>query len=169
MGCDMQFQLFDLLKAEQILVNLDARDAQEAIEKMAEALRQVGAVDVGFAEDVWSREQTFPTGLPTQPLAVAIPHADPDHVNHSAVGIAILNSPVRFAQMGTDGSLLLDVRLVFMLAIKEREKQVEMIQQLMAVIQNASLLEALAQSTEPGEAYAHIQSALAGKDSDGNH
>lgn len=165
----MQNTLMDLLGTEHILINVDAKDAQEAIQKLTVALVETGHVAPGFSEDVWKREQTFPTGLPTQPLAVAIPHADPDHVNHSAVCIGVLNSPVPFAQMGTDGSVFLDVQLVFMLAIKEREKQVEMIQQLMIVIQNASLLEELSKAKDSTEAFTLIQTMLAGKGNNGKN
>ncbi|MCE7859606.1 MAG: PTS sugar transporter subunit IIA [Chloroflexi bacterium CFX2] len=125
----MQNTLTDLLRTDHILVNVNVKDAQEAIQTLTAALVETGHVSPGFAEDVWKREQTFPTGLPTQPLAVAIPHADPDHVNKSAVCIGVLNAPVLFAQMGTDGSTSLDARLIFLLAVKEREKQVEMIGQ----------------------------------------
>lgn len=156
----MQNTLMDLLGTEQILVNVDAKDAQDAIQKLTIPLIETGHVTDGFAGDVWKREQTFPTGLPTQPLAVAIPHADPDHVNRSAICIGVLNAPVRFAQMGTDGSIYLDVQLIFILAIKEREKQVEMIQQLMSVIQNASLLEGLLKANNPAAAFTLIKHAL---------
>jgi len=157
----MQNNLIDLLKAEHILVNVNAKDAQEAIQALTMALVKTEHVAPGFAEDVWKREQTFPTGLPTQPLAVAIPHTDPDHVNQSAVCIGVLSAPVRFAQMGTDGSTLLDARLIFLLAIKEREKQVEMIQQLVTLIQTGSLLEGLAQAKDSAEALTLIQKTLA--------
>ncbi len=157
----MQNTLIELLGIEHILVNIDAKDAQEAIQILTMSLVKTGHVSVGFAEDVWKREQTFPTGLPTQPLAIAMPHADPDHVNRSAVCIGILNAPVRFAQMGTDGSTVLDTRLIFLLAIKEREKQVELIQQLVTLIQTGSLLENLAQAKDPDTALALIQKTLA--------
>lgn len=157
----MQNTLIDLLKTEHILVNVNAKDAQEAIQALTMALVETGHVTPGFAEDVWKREQTFPTGLPTQPLAVAIPHADPDHVNQSAVCIGVLNAPVRFAQMGTDGSTLLDARLIFLLAVREREKQVEMIAQLVTLIQTGSLLEGLAQAKDSAEALTMIQKTLA--------
>ncbi|NOH02718.1 MAG: PTS sugar transporter subunit IIA [Chloroflexi bacterium] len=157
----MQNTLMDLLKTDHILVNVNAKDAQEAIQALTAALVETGHVLPGFSEDVWKREQTFPTGLPTQPLAVAIPHADPDHVNKSAVCIGVLNAPVRFAQMGTDGSTLLDARLIFLLAVKEREKQVEMIGQLVKLIQTGSLLEDLAQAKDSAEALALIHKTLA--------
>lgn len=157
----MQNTLMDLLRTDHILVNVSVKDSQEAIQTLVAALVETEHVSPDFAEDVWKREQTFPTGLPTQPLAVAIPHADPDHVNKSAVCIGVLTAPVRFAQMGTDGSTLLDAQVIFLLAIKEREKQVEMIGQLVQLIQTGSLLEDLVQAINSAEALALIHKTLA--------
>lgn len=156
----MQYTLIDLLKIEHILVAVEAADAQDAIRNLTAALVETDHVTPEFAEDVWEREDTFPTGLPTQPLAVAIPHADPDHVNRSAVCVAVLNSPVQFSQMGTDGSIVLDVSVIFMLAIKEKEKQVEMIQQLVTLIQSPKLLDGLSKVKDSVEAMSLIQTFL---------
>jgi len=157
----MQYTLIDLLKMEHILVGVEAADAQDAIQILTAPLVETGHVTPEFAMDVWKREETFPTGLPTQPLAVAIPHADPDHVNGSAICVGTLKSPVRFAQMGTDGSTVLDVPVIFLLAIKEKEKQVDMIQQLVTLIQSPSLLDGLPKAKDSSEAMALIQSILA--------
>jgi len=156
----MQTTLIDLLKTETILVGVQAQDAKDVIYTLTAALVESGKVRPEFGEDTWAREQRFPTGLPTEPLAVAIPHADPDHVRQSSVSLGILESPVRFAQMGTDGSTLLDVRIVFLLAIKEREKQVEMIQQLVTLIQTGSLLASLASAKDATEAMDLIKNTL---------
>lgn len=139
----MQYKLTDLINEKHIIVNLQAKDAQEAIDLMTLPLVNTGHVSPEFAEDVWNRELIYPTGLPTEPLAVAIPHADPDHIYKSSVCIGILKTPVQFGQMGTDGSTKLDAHLIFLLALKEREKQVEMISQLIQLIQTGSLLEEL--------------------------
>ena len=152
--------LLDLLKIEHIRVGIEAVDAQDAIRKLSVPFIETGYVAPEFADDVWQREQTFPTGLPTQPLAVAIPHADPDHVKKSGVCIGVLKSPIRFAQMGTDGSTGLDVHVIFLLAIKEKEKQVEMIQQLMRLIQSPSLVEGLSKTGDSSAAMALIQNVL---------
>ena len=157
----MQYTLIDLLKMEHILVGVEAADAQDAIQILTAPLVETGHVTPEFAMDVWKREETFPTGLPTQPLAVAIPHADPDHVNGSAICVGTLKSPVRFAQMGTDGSTVLDVPVIFLLAIKEKEKQVDMIQQLVTLIQSPSFLDGLPKAKDSSEAMALIQSILA--------
>jgi len=139
----MQYKLTDLINKEHIVVNLQAKDSREVIDLMTVPLVNTRHVSPEFAEDVWNRELVYPTGLPTEPFAVAIPHADPDHINQSAVCIGILKTPVQFGQMGTDGSTKLDAHLIFLLALKEREKQVEMISQLIHLIQTGSLLEEL--------------------------
>ena len=148
----MQYTLIDLLNKKHVLVGVEAADAQDAIGKLTAILVETDHVKPEFAEDVWAREKTFPTGLPTQPLAVAIPHADPDHVNQSAVCVGVLKTPVRFSQMGTDGSTVLDVPIIFLLAIKEKEKQVEMIQQLISLIQSPELLEGLSRVESSSDA-----------------
>ncbi len=158
----MQYTLGDLLKPEHIRVRIAATDALEAIRILNRALVESGTTLAAFGEDACAREATFPTGLPTQPVAVAIPHADPTHVLSSGLAVGTLASPVQFAQMGTDGSIRLDVHVVFLLAIKESEKQVEMIQQLMAVIQDAAVLEGMTKAKDPAEIVGLIRGTLGG-------
>ena len=156
----MQYTLADLLNIEHIQAGIEARHAEDAIERLTAGLVDTGHATPEFAGDVLDREAVYPTGLPTQPFAVAIPHADPDHVLKSAVAVGTLVSPVKFGQMGTDGSTTLDVSIIFLLAIKEKEKQVEMIQQLIGLIQTPKLLDALSKAKSPAEALALIHTIL---------
>ncbi len=142
-GADRQLKLTDLLSDKHILLNCQAEEARQVIDQLTALLVSTGHVDPAYAGDVWRREQRYPTGLPTQPVAVAIPHADPDHVHRSALAVAVLRSPVPFGQMGGDGSQQLAVRVVFLLAVKERTKQVEMISKLVGLIQSPALLQGL--------------------------
>ncbi len=141
----MQYQLVDLIKENHIIVGVEAETAEEAIRIITQTLENDGYVNPQYAYDVWLREQTFPTGLPTQPTGIAIPHADADNVIKSAITIGILKRPVSFSQMGTDGSTTVSVQIIFVLAIKEREKQVDMISQLVRLIQSPELLSSLLQ------------------------
>lgn len=156
----MQHRLKDLLRPEHLVLNLEAQDAREALERLVAPLVQTGHVEPEFAQDVWEREQVFPTGLPTQPLASALPHSDPEHVRQTAVAIGTLKTPVRFGQMGTDGSVGLDVHIIILLAIKEREKQVELIQQVVELLQSPGLLEQLAAAETPEQALRTLHRAL---------
>lgn len=157
----MQHTLADLLRLEHIVVGLGASGATGAIHALNDLLVQSGHAEPEFADDVLARERTFPTGLPTQPISVAIPHADPVHLMKSAIAIGVLKTPVPFGQMGTDGSTILDARIIFLLAIKEREKQVETIQQLIALIQSPDLLLGLTQAQTSPQALELIYQTLA--------
>lgn len=156
----MQRTLFDLLDKNHILLNLRVNDSQEAIQQMTTLLVESSHVEQAFAEDVWEREKTYPTGLPTQPHAVAIPHADPDHVNQSAVCFGTLQGTVPFAQMGTEGSTVLDVKVIVLLAIKEREKQADLIKQVVNLIQNREFLQTLVDLEEVESAFQLIKDTI---------
>lgn len=145
----MQYALLDLIQPENILLNLDVTDGAGVVEALTEAMETTGFVERMYAQDVLEREKVFPTGLPTEPIAVAIPHADPDHIHRSAVGIAMLAKPVAFGLMGTDGTEEVAAQVVFLLAIKEREKQVEMLQQLIQLIQSGEVLQEMMEAATP--------------------
>jgi PTS system galactitol-specific IIA component len=153
-------KLTDLLRIQHILVKARAKNACSAIKLVNTLLMQTGHTSAEFADDACLREVSYPTGLPTEPVAVAIPHADPDHVHGSAVGIATLASPVAFGQMGTDGTVTLPVRILLLLAIKEREKQVDLIQQVMGVLQSAALLSEMAEAESASELFVLMHGAL---------
>ncbi len=145
----MQYGLVDLLHSEHILLDLNASSVAEVLDRLAAAMEKTEYVLRAYGRDALVREDVFPTGLPTEPIPVAIPHADPEHVLRSGVGIAVLRQPVDFGLMGSDGSDKVAAKVVFLLAIKEREKQVEMIQQLIQVIQSGDLLEGIVDAEEP--------------------
>ena len=72
--------LLDLLRKTMILPSLEASEAEGCIRSLTKAMVEEGCASPEYAEDVIRRERTFPTGLPTEPIGVAIPHADPDHL-----------------------------------------------------------------------------------------
>ncbi len=82
-----------------VFIDLDASSSEESIRKMSKFLREAGYVKASFEDAVLSREEMFPTGLPTPEIGVAIPHTDPEHVIYPTIAIAILKKPVEFKQM----------------------------------------------------------------------
>lgn len=147
-----QLRLADLLHEESTLVGLACRDAHQAIETLGELLKKQGYVEDGFVEDVLTREKTFPTGLPTDPFPVALPHADPDHVVRTGLALGILNAPVTFVEMGSDGSKTLDVQIVLMMAIKEQEKQVDLLRRIVQTLQSPDKLARMIAAETPAQA-----------------
>ena len=70
---------------------------------------------------------------------MAIPHTDPEHVNDAAICLGILDKPVTFNVMGMEGETT-DVSILFMLSIKHKEDQMDMLQKLITVCQNQDTL-----------------------------
>ena len=88
---------------------------------LAGALREAGLVRPTFEAAALAREKRSPTGLPFPDIAVAIPHAEPEHVASPGLAIATLAAPAVFRQMGAPG-IKLAVSIVVMPALTAKEQ-----------------------------------------------
>lgn len=127
------------IDASLVIRHLHASSDQDALDQMANMLYKEGIVKESYIPAVKQREVEYSTGLQCEDMGVAIPHTDSEHVNVQAIGIGILDEPVQFAQMGMP-EIKVDVRIIFMLAIKEPHKQMEFLQALMAVFAGSGKL-----------------------------
>lgn len=123
-----------MLSDKVILLDEVASNRQEALEKLALQLQKSGAVKESYQAAILQREVDFPTGLATEKIGIAMPHTDAEHVNYDQIGVMRLQEPVEFLQMG-DGAKI-QVKFVFMLALKEAHAQLGMLQTLVALIQD---------------------------------
>ena len=132
-----------------IAFDLEAKDAHEVIDILAGRLHAQGLVAADYGEQTWRRELNHPTGLPTKPFCIAFPHADADGIQQSALGVAVLHEPVTFQNMA-DPDEGLDVMLVFMLANRDPEEQIQTLRNLAVLFgQPEKLTELRNQSTLP--------------------
>lgn len=118
---------------------LEETDRYEVLKILGTELHRLGFVKESFVAAVCAREQEFPTGLPTKGVGIAIPHADATHVNSEALIVGVLKEPVEFQVMGSQSNFI-NVQLIFMLAIKTPEAQLDMLQRLIEGCQNEQLL-----------------------------
>lgn len=133
-----------------IAFDLQASDARDVIDLLAGRMHAQGLVSAEYGEQTWTREMIHPTGLPTQPFCIAFPHADADGVSRSALGVAILHEPVKFQNMA-DPDEGLDVMLVFMLANRDPQEQIQTLRNLAVLFgQPEKLLELRDQPTLQG-------------------
>ncbi|MGB9813416.1 MAG: PTS sugar transporter subunit IIA [Thermovenabulum sp.] len=130
---------------ELIVIGMDVKDKTEAIEKLAERLESLGYVNGEYKNAVLEREKEFPTGLPTKGVGVAIPHTDIKYVIKSAIAVGILKKPVFFNVMGNPEEEV-EVKVIFMLALKEPQLQINILRDLVDIFQNETLLEKIAES-----------------------
>lgn len=117
------------LQAENI------KNDEEALKYLSQKLLDEGAVKESFAASVLAREKLSPTGLKFGDYAVAIPHTDSEHVNHTRIALMTLKSAVPFSEMAGEGGKV-NVNLIVMLAIKEAHSQVDMLLKLIELLQD---------------------------------
>ncbi len=134
---------------------------KDIIRALARPLINDGMVVSDFAEHVIEREQHYPTGLAVEPVGVAIPHTDHRHVRQNAIGIGILAEPVNFDDMGGEPEPV-PVRVVFMLALGESNKQLNVLGWVMDVIQDGDYMQKLLVMNDD-EIYQSIYTRLSGR------
>ncbi len=142
--------IWDGLKESLIVTGMEAESKEDVFRQLGGILTKEGYTKDSYADALIAREKEYPTGLAVSGYGVAIPHTDAGHVNKTAVAIAVLKKPVTFIQMGTDDEEV-NVRLVFMLSIAEPNAHIDGLQKILAVIQDASVLEQLVNAADAQE------------------
>lgn len=154
----MSNTLMRLIDPQMIFTGIEAGDANEVIALLGGKLAEQGLVTESYVEAVIARETDMPTGLPLGEINVAVPHTDPEHVVMPAVAVATLTKPVLFGNM-EDPDEKLPISIVFLLALKEKDKQVEMLQAIAGLIQNGSLLEEMTAAADKEDILALLAKA----------
>ncbi|MDP4822765.1 MAG: PTS sugar transporter subunit IIA [Aestuariivirgaceae bacterium] len=140
-----------LIPSGAVLIGANCKTADEVIRALSAVLYACGNVKQSHAGATLAREATHPTGLPTEGLfCVAIPHTDPEHVLKPGIAIATLPEPVSFKNM-EDLDECLPVRLVFMLAFTDKDKQIEALQMVAGMLQSPDILSAIVSATTAGD------------------
>lgn len=124
------------------LLKKDVSSKEVAFQLLADELMENDCVNQDFLANIIKREEVFPTGLEINGIGVAIPHTDSEYVKESQVGFMSLEKPLSFTEMGTNDKEI-EVSLLFMLALKEPDEQLEMLQRLIEMFQQEGVLESL--------------------------
>ena len=135
-----------MFSAGLCLARLEASTSDDAIRALAQALLRAGHVKPSFEAAAIARERRSPTGLPFPGHAVALPHAEPEHVASPAIAIASLRAPVKFREMGSPATQL-GVSLVVMPAFSAKEQAAASLSRLIELLQDAALRDALASAS----------------------
>jgi PTS system galactitol-specific IIA component len=154
----MSNSLMRLLDPRLILTGIDVEDAAAVISLLGGKLAELGLVKASYVDSVLAREAEMPTGLPLGEINVAVPHTDPEHVEAPAVAVAILVRPVDFGNMEDPDEKLL-VSVVFLLAVKEKGQQIDMLKAIAGLIQNGNLLQEIARAADKDEVLALLAKA----------
>lgn len=139
-----------VLSEDLVTLDLQASNWSEALSLMSELLINEKIVKDSFKQAVIDREGVYPTGLQSNTIGVAIPHTDSEHVNVQAISVATLKEPVPFIHMGTE-DMEVSVELILMLAIKDPNEQLTLLQKLMDILQKEDVLADIKNSTDKVE------------------
>src|SRR5690625_1744059 len=106
-------KLVDILDDRLIEINLKADNKDEAIEKLAEKLKEAGYIkDVeGFKKDIYIREDQGTTGIGNY---IAIPHGHSESVDKIGVAIGKLEKEIEWETLDDNG-----VKLVCLFAVSK--------------------------------------------------
>jgi PTS system galactitol-specific IIA component len=127
-----------MIAVDLSIARLQVASSEEVIRALAAALFAAGHVKATFETAALVRERRSPTGLPFPGVAVALPHAEPDHVVSPAIAVASLVTPVTFRQMGSP-AVKLEVSLVVMPALTAKEQAASELSRLIQVLQDEQL------------------------------
>ncbi|MGX7198166.1 PTS sugar transporter subunit IIA [Enterococcus olivae] len=141
-------ELGKMINPENIIfLSSDTKIKEEALDSVSSLMLKNGYVKESYIEAIKEREHTFPTGLNTTSYGIAIPHVDSKHVNEATIAVGILKEPVEFQEMGAE-DIIVPVRIIFMLAIKDPSKQLDVLQAVISLIENGTKIDELVQATD---------------------
>jgi len=130
-----------VIDEELIFIGESFESDIESLEFLADQLVKRNYVKDTYKEALLQRENEFPTGLNFGAYGVAIPHSDAIHVNKSTLGIVVPAKPVVFQSM--DGSGEVEVGLICIIVLKEKQNQAPMLSSLMNLFSDEKAVEEL--------------------------
>lgn len=142
--------LSELFSAKLVLVDMNCTTAEEALTQIVGVMKEMDYVEPEYETSVIEREKQYPTGLPTYPYQVALAHSDPQYVMRSGIAVGTLQNPVPFYEMGSPGSIL-PVSIIFVLAVREKEKQTIVLKGLMNILNDRNAIRELKDASSSEE------------------
>ena len=147
-----------MLQPELIKLDCCASNHTELFEIIGKELRRRGYVTEGYLEALFERESSFPTGLKTRFLNIALPHTDPEVISKPFIFVARNNQVITMRQMG-DNSETPCEHFLF-LGIKDPKAQVGLLSKLMELFSQEDFVVKFAQIDNPSEMFQLLQQNL---------
>ncbi|MBB5182121.1 PTS sugar transporter subunit IIA [Catenisphaera adipataccumulans] len=133
-------------KNKYIVLHGKANTKEEALQLCGDALYQAGITSPNFAQLCIEREKEYPTGLPTE-IPTAIPHAKDEGIKANAICYLKLEKPVAFRRMDDDTQEIY-TDMIFNLAIKDPNKHIKALQNMMTFLNNTEILQQLRKQSD---------------------
>lgn len=136
-----------MLGKEVIMRELTKIDAQiesptDLFQIMGPRFEELGYVNGDYIQSITTRENTYPTALPTEPYPIAIPHTEGGAILKPFIAPVRLANAIEWGDM-SDPDNKLQVKLAFMLGFNEPGAHIELLQILMHNFQRGDWVEKL--------------------------
>lgn len=136
---------------ELVIMKLEAEDRFDAIRQLCSLLEKENYIGSKYCDAVIERENEYPTGLPSDGVFTAIPHAFSKDCTKTGIAVGILTHPVEFHNIA-DPEDIVAVELVFLLAnASGDDDHVEALGELMECMSRPTMLEAIKAAETPAE------------------
>ena len=127
----------ELFTPELVFFDWDLDSPSALFEKLNGVLLSKGYVNEGWLDAITAREKKYPTGLCVPSLDFAIPHTDPEYIEHQYIAIVKPKNPVPFMCMGgLEGTA--NAQIMFNLGVSGDGSQVEMLKRLLGVFMKSA-------------------------------
>lgn len=122
--------------------DFEINNRENALNVLSKALLNINKVNTDFLQNLLEREEKAPTGLSIYEYGIAIPHTEPQYVKEDSVAIAVLKEPIPFYDMVTKSEII-SVNIIFLLALTESNKHLNILSQIMELVNKPGAVEKL--------------------------
>lgn len=151
----------DMAFGPELILLLDGvKDYQMVESDLANRLVKLGYAKDSYPQAIAEREIVYPTGLDVGGINAAMPHCDISNVNRAAICVGVLKNPVEWRRMD-DQDATCKVSFVIMLALKEAHAHLDMLQKVVAFIQDQGLMTKIVAAANTNEVYQLVGERLA--------
>lgn len=143
----------ELFDQALILNNIDAKNRQDLFSQVATVLKREGYVEDTYLDALNKREDEFPTGVITEYLPIALPHANPVNVKKPFIAVVQLNNPVHVLQMGLNEDE--ETQTFFFLGVvkETQDLQVKLLQRFMQLMNSHEFVDKFKATKNSDEMY----------------
>ena len=150
----MERKVSDLIKEGDVL-SVNCCNQEELYLFLYQELKVRNMVNDTFLDALKKREKEFPTGICCNPYNIALPHVDSEHVKTNALVLCKLENEISFYRMDKVEDVT-NVKMVFMLLIKEKDEHVKALMNLTKIWRNNELMLKLLECNSKEDAIALI-------------
>lgn len=143
----------NLFDQKLIYWDVDASDRTDLYKKIAQNLEDLGVVKSSYCDALTKREDEFPTGLKTQYLPIALPHANPENVNKAFIAVVRTKKEIFMKQMGTNEEMTTKNFFFLGIVLEKQDLQVKLLQRFMQLMNNQSFVNEFKKLENPSDVY----------------